>query len=197
MTTYTFPEIRPTSQVWSLEGNTGIYRSPMNNSISTFDRDGEAWAIQMAWADIDGDSRRQLMAYLYKLNGSQHRMTIRDFGYTRAGAGGGTPLVNGAAQTGKNLIISGGPTSQTGWLLEGDKIGVAGLLHSVDADVNTDGAGAATIIVSPRIFVAPSHTDAVEIDTPTNSFALDVRSISITTRPPARSSIGFSAVSAL
>ena len=197
MTTYTYPEIRPSTQAWRLDGNTAIHRSPMNNSISTMDRDGEAWSIRMSYADIEGSRRRLLAAFLFKLNGAQHRMAIRDFGYVRAGVGGGTPLVNGADQTGKNLVIDGAPNSTNGWLLAGDKIGVAGLLHSVDADVDTDGSGNATIIVSPRIFIPPNTNDAVEIDAPTNSFALNIPFIEVVTQPPIISSLGFSAVSAL
>jgi hypothetical protein len=196
MTSYAFPDIRPTSQRWSMQNFTAVFPSPLNGSISTQDRDGESWRLDMSWEDISSTRRRQLLAFLYKLNGSQHRFTVRDFAFVRAGVGGGTPLVNGAAQTGKNLIIDGGPTSVTGWLLSGDQIGVAGLMHSVDADVDTDGSGDATIIVSPRIFVAPNDNDAVEIDQPTNSFLLDVESIDAATRSTV-SSVSLSAQSSL
>ncbi len=197
MTTYTYPEIRPTTQIWTMDTNVAIFRSPLNNSISTMDRDGEAWNLQMSYSGIEGSRRRILLAYLYKVNGAQHRMVIRDFGYALAGAGGGTPLVNGGSQTGKSLVIDGGPSSQSGWLLAGDKISVAGLLHSVDADVNTDGGGNATILVSPRIFIAPNNNDAVEIDAPTNSFAMETSSLQVITHSPSISAVSFTATSAL
>lgn len=197
MTTYSYPSIRPSSQSWALRNFTAVHQSPLNASISTQDRDGEHWIVDMAYADLFGSNRRALEAFLFKLNGSQHRFTMQDFSYVRAGAGGGTPLVNGASQTGKNLVIDGGPNSQSGWLLAGDKISVAGLLHSVDADVNTDGTGNATIIVSPRIFAAPTNNDPVEIDTPTSSFVLVVDSLAVSTRPPDIAQIGFQAMSSL
>lgn len=197
MTTYAYPEIRPTSQIWSLRNFTAISQSPLNGSISTQDRDGEHWLLQMSYSELADDRRRQLIAFLLKLNGSQHRFTVRDFSYAIAGVGGGSPLVNGAAQTGKNLIVDAAPVSTTAWLKAGDKIGVVGLLHSVDADVDTDAGGNATIIVSPRIFLPPNDNATVEIDAPTNSFVLDSTSLDIATRSPAISQIGFSAVSAL
>jgi hypothetical protein len=197
MTVYVYPDIRPSSQVWRMESNTAIFRSPLNNSISTQDRDGEAWLVQIAYADIEGDRRADLLAFLFRLNGSQHRFRMHDFSYARRGAGGGTPLVNGAGQTGKSLVVDGGPASQTDWLKAGDQIEVGSLLHSVDADVNTDGGGNATILVSPRIFIAPNNNDAVEIDKPRNSFALNVNTIQVSTRSPTISQIAFSGVSAL
>ena len=197
MTSFAFPDIRPQAQSWALQNFTAIFKSPLNGSISTLDRDGESWRISMTFTNLNDARRRQLLAFLFKLNGAQHRFTVRDFAFTRGGAGGGSPLVNGGAQTGKNLIIDNGPNSQTNWLLAGDQIGVAGLLHSVDANVSTDGSGNATIIVSPRIFLSPNNNAAVEIDQPTNSFVLDVESINVVTRPPALSSVSFAGQSSL
>jgi hypothetical protein len=34
----------------------------------------------------------------------------------------GTPVVNGASQSGSSLVVDGAATSQTGWLLAGDYI---------------------------------------------------------------------------
>jgi len=197
MTTFAYPNIRPSSQQWSLENFTAIYQSPFNARITTADRDGEHWKIAMAYADLIDMNRRLLTAFLFSLNGSQHRFTVRDFAFVRAGVGGGAPTVSGAGQTGKTLNIANGPTSTTGWLLAGDQIGVAGLLHSVDADVDTDGGGLAAISVSPRIFIPPNNGASVEIDAPTNSFVLDVPSVIVATKSPARSQVSFSALSSV
>lgn len=196
MTTYAFPDIRPQAQQWSLINFTAIYRDPFKGTISTADRDGEHWRVQCAFENLSGARRRTLEAFLLKLNGSQHRFTMRDWSYQRAGVGGGTPLVAGAAQTGKTLNIDGGPVSTVGWLLAGDKIGVGGILYSVDDDVNTDAGGLAAITVTPRIFVAPNDNDAVEIDTPTNLFVLDQGTLDIRSNQNV-ASISFNAVSAI
>lgn len=196
MTTYAFPNIRPSMQEWILRSNTAVHQSPFNEAIETLDRDGEHWAISMAFEQLQDTRRAELLAFLFKLNGAQHRFTVQDFSYSRLGAGGGSPIVNGAGQTGKSLNITSGPASQTNWLRAGDKISVAGLLHSVDADVDTAAGGTATILVSPRIFAAPANSAPVEIDTPTNSFALISNSLAVMSKAN-ESSVSFEAVSAL
>lgn len=172
MTTYSYPDIRPSMQEWALRNFTAVHESPFNAEIATQDRDGEHWLLRMAYEGLEGARRHELLAFLYKLNGSEHRFTVKDFSYVRLGAGGGSPLVKDAAQTGKSLLIDGASNNITDWLKAGDKISVAGLLHSVDDDVNTDGTGNATIIVTPRIFVPPANDEAVEITTPINTFLL-------------------------
>ena len=181
MTTFSFPDIRPSIQEWTLRNFTAVHESPFSGQIATQDRDGEHWLIRMSWDDLEGTRRHELLAFLYKLNGAQHRFTVKDFAFLRLGVGGGTPLVFGASQTGKILNIDGGPVSVTNWLKAGDKISVAGLLHSVDLDVNTDGAGLASITLTPRIFVSPADNDPVEIDSPTNSFVMMNQALPVST----------------
>lgn len=84
------------------------------------------------------------------------------------GAYGGTPVVNGANQSGSNLVTNGWTASVTGLLNVGDIITVAGVnainpqsrvstgsLQNfvVTASVNSDGSGNATIPISPSISV--------------------------------------------
>lgn len=93
---------------------------------------------------------------------------------------GGTPLVAGADQTGSTLTTDGWPTSTTGLLKQGDVITLAGvysinpqsyestgrLQHFVvQEDVDSDGAGAATISVSPSINDGTLTTTNPEGDT--------------------------------
>ncbi len=82
------------------------------------------------------------------------------------GAHGGTPLSNGATQSGSSIITDGWDTSVTGLLLQGDLITFAGVFEInpvtyestgrlqtfvVTADVNSDVSGNATIAISPSI----------------------------------------------
>ena len=85
------------------------------------------------------------------------------------GAYGGTPLVNGANQTGSNLVTTGWTASVTGLLNVGDVITLAGV-HAINpqsrtstgslqdfvvtAPVNSDSGGNATIPISPPITLA-------------------------------------------
>lgn len=82
------------------------------------------------------------------------------------GAFGGTPLVNGASQLGNTLVVDGGPNSVTGWLKKGDTFTIDGVYEvnprtylstgrlqrfKATADVDTDGAGNASIPIIPAI----------------------------------------------
>jgi hypothetical protein len=92
---------------------------------------------------------------------------------TRLGAGGGSPLVNGASQVGSNLIIDAATPSVTNWLRRGDLISVVGcaVVFDVNGDVSTNGSGQATIPIHPPIFSGGSPADnaVVEIN-PANIF---------------------------
>lgn len=88
------------------------------------------------------------------------------------GAGGGTPGVNGASQTGASIVTSGWPNSVT-VLRAGDVILLPGLtlVYDVTADVVSSGAGAATIPINPTIYVggSPINGGAITINsTPGN-----------------------------
>lgn len=91
----------------------------------------------------------------------------------RSGVGGGTPLVNGANQTGAVLVVDGASPSVTGWLRAGDLIQVLGtpVVLDVTADVNTDSGGNASIPIHPPLFAgqSPANNAPVTID-PTTIF---------------------------
>ena len=74
-------------------------------------------------------------------------------GYTLLGAGGGTPVVDGADQTGTAITTTGWPASTSGVLLAGDLVTFANItkVYEVRFTVSSDGAGDATIYVSPPI----------------------------------------------
>ncbi len=68
------------------------------------------------------------------------------------GAGGGTPLVNGASQTGASLITDGWPNS-TLVMRAGDVFKVAGMnaLYRIRDDLTSDGGGNGTLVLNPPI----------------------------------------------
>jgi hypothetical protein len=173
MTTYAFPSITPNSSVWELESNTGTFRSPLSNAIRTIDRGGEHWRVRMTFANLRGDNKATMKAFLARLNGQQHRFTLHDHGQVQRGAFGGTPLVFGADQTGKTLNIDGASLSITNWIREGDHFAVNGELKMATADANSDGAGLVTLTFAPRLRAAPANNDPITTATPLGLFVLD------------------------
>jgi len=80
------------------------------------------------------------------------------------GAGGGTPLVKGANQTGSALLIDGCPNGATIYEA-GDILTIAGLnpVFANVADATVDGSGNATLAIEPPIPAGSSPADDAAI----------------------------------
>ena len=102
------------------------------------------------------------------LNNYWNRATALDVAHqsflTTLGAGGGTPVVNGADQTGASIVTNGWPNDTT-VLKAGDLVQFAGitLVYDSTGDVLSDGSGNATIPISPNIFSGGSPANAAAI----------------------------------
>lgn len=113
------------------------------------------------------------------------------------GVQGGTPLVNGAAQTGSSLITNGWSNSITNVLRAGDLFTIAGVysvnpvsknstgrlqVFTVTAAANSDGSGNATLSIFPSITTSgttqnvtgsPANAAAITVLGSSNSTAFD------------------------
>lgn len=105
---------------------------------------------------------------------------------TLMGAGGGTPLVNGASQTGTSLITDGWPIS-TAILKAGDLITITGstVVREITADVSSNGSGQATLSINPPIYTGGSPADNAPIDT-TPDFTVRLVAVDMPTANVAR-----------
>lgn len=86
----------------------------------------------------------------------------------------GTPLVNGASQTGNTLAIDGAPNSATNYLKRGDTFQVtcAGVarLHEVIADASSNGSGQLTLDIWPKLRASPADNAAIVFTNPKGTF---------------------------
>ena len=177
MTDYTWPAtVTPTSSSLAWLDNTVIFQSPLSGTTRTESRPGGRWRISITVQNLKNitgaDTDLKLIeAFLFKLNGAEHRAVITDSGYDRNGPGGGTPLVKGPDQTGLTLS-SNGWTPVTTVLYAGDRIGVSGQMIPVVADVVSSGTGFVTMQLAHPIRTAPADASAIEIDNPTARFIL-------------------------
>ena len=111
------------------------------------------------------------------------------------GTYGGTPLVNGASQTGSSLITDGW-TATTTILNRGDVITVADMYavnpqnyrsttqlsqHTVTANTTTDGSGNSTIAIYPPIITSGAYQTVT--GSPANNAAITVVGASATVTP--------------
>lgn len=194
MTTYTFPSITPNATRTELLSNTSVFISPITGATQTLDRGGERWQMTMTFTNLTGANRADLQAYLAKLNGQQHRLSVPNHAEANRGAFGGTPLVKGASQTGNSLNVDGCSLTVTNWIRAGDWFGVNGELKLCTADASSDGAGDITISFVPRLRAAPSDNAAITTSGATGTFILSQPNVSWSDRPGGLSDLTVSCV---
>lgn len=118
-----------------------------------------------------------------------------------ASASAGTPVVNGAGQTGNELAIDGLPASITGYLKAGDYIqlgsGSSARLYKVLEDVDSNASGEATLNLWPDLRSSPTDGAAVVVSNAKGVFRLNSNEIIWDTNNAGFYSISFSAVEAL
>ena len=93
-----------------------------------------------------------------------------------ASSSAGTPIVNGASQTGDTLNIDGVPTSQTGYLKAGDYIqlgsGSGARIYKVLDDANSNGSGEVALTIYPDLRSSPSDGATVVVSSAVGLFRL-------------------------
>lgn len=177
MTDFTFPAgINPEVDSLAWIDNTTIFTSPLSGTTRTESKPGGKWALTFVVGGLMNVSQSAnpthvIEAFLYRLNGAEHRAVIHDFGYQRSGPGGGTPLVNGASQTGLSLITDGWSINTT-VLYAGDRIGISGQMIPIVADAATNGSGQVTLTLAHPIRTAPANNAVIEISNPTARYVL-------------------------
>jgi hypothetical protein len=114
-----------------------------------------------------------LRALLLQLRGGANRLLIYDLAQpTFRGTGGGSPVVNGAGQSGGSLAISGCTPNVTNWALPGDKFSVNGELKMVVAPANTNASGQTTLTFEPVLRASPANGAPLTVTNPTAKFML-------------------------
>ena len=169
MTTYTFPNIKPSRSSWELVTNTRTFVSPLTNAVQTASRKGSFWKISMTFNNLSGSDRSVMQAFLTKLNGMEHRFLVYDNSHTRRGTGSDATLVAAANQSGTSLSCTGGPTTQAGYAKAGDYLRLNNELHIIVPSGNTDDAsydtssGNVTFTIAQPIRTTTSAGDDVVI----------------------------------
>lgn len=188
MTTYSFPTLTqqaPVTLEWALQSNTQTFTSPLNGTVQTMELPGARWRASFAFQNLSDADAATLQAFLTKLRGQANRFTLYNFARPKPnGVGTGTPLVNGASQTGTTLVTDGWTASQTGILKAGDFFSVNGELKMCVADCNSDGSGNATITFEPPLRAAPADNAAITVTNPTTTFMLTEATSKWVTRAP-------------
>ncbi len=140
--------------------------SPFTYKQQVFAHQGQRWEADVTLPPMKRSDAEQWVAWLVSLKGLRGTFLMGDpVGCSARGSVGGTPLVNGASQTGDTLNIDGCTASQTPWIKAGDYIQLGSAssasLHKVLLDANSDSGGQVLLDIWPNINVAQADNATV------------------------------------
>lgn len=205
--TITFPLTPPATPGYSgltitPKSSVGESRSPFTLEGQYYVNPGQLWQAQLKLPTTQRPVAALWIAFLLSLNGKQGTFLMGIAGHdTPQGIGTGTPLVNGAAQTGQSLITDGWTINQTGILKAGDFLqlgtGVNTHLHMVLADANSNGSGQATFDIWPRLRASPLDNDPIVVSSPKGLWRLATNDMPFDLSPPLLFNLSFPVAEAL
>ena len=168
---------KPSNITFRAVNTVGITQSPFTYAQQAVAHSGQRWECDVTLPQMSRADAEQWIAFLVSLRGQFGTFTLGDpTGASPRGSAGGTPLVNGASQTGGTLNIDGCTASQTGWLKAGDyiQLGTAGTatLHKVLADADSNGSGEVSLDIWPYIRTAPANDATVVVTNTVGRFRL-------------------------
>jgi len=141
----------------------GESESPFTFEQQIFDWQAQRWAGSVSLPSrMDRASAEEWLAFLLALRGKFGTFLMGDpAGATPRGTWAGTPLVNGASQTGLTLAVDGFSVGATGkkgdWFQLGS--GSSSRLYKLTEDFTANGAGQATLDFWPRLRSSPADND--------------------------------------
>jgi hypothetical protein len=162
------------------ENAVAISQSPFTFQQQVVAHPGQRWAASISLPPMKRQDAENWVAFLLSLKGQVGTFLLGDPNCFDAQGSArttpGTPLVNGASQTGDTLIVDGLPTSVTGYLLPGDYIqlgsGSTSQLYKVLTQVNSNSSGGATLDIWPNLRSPTSDNAAVVVASTKGRFRL-------------------------
>ena len=183
----------------------GISESPFTFKQQIIEHSGQRWEADVSMPPMQRENAERWISFLVSLNGVRGTFLLGDpNAATPRGSASttpGTPVVNGAGQTGDSLTIDGCPNNATGYLKAGDYIQLGGgssaTLHKVLSDVDTNGIGQASLDLWPYIRNAPADDSTVVVSNAKGLFRLGSNQTDWSINQAAIYGITFSALEAI
>jgi len=177
----------------------GVTESPFTGQVQIQKHQGQWWEFEGKLIPLNRANAELWISFFISLNGMQGTFLLGDpLATTARGNAGGTPLVNGASQTGNSLVTDGWTASQTGILKAGDyfQLGTASSskLYKVLADANSDGSGNATFDIWPSINTAVADDTAITVSAAKGLFRLSSNEMGFDLTQAQKYGLSFSAV---
>jgi hypothetical protein len=195
MSVLTWPTLArklPPQFEWQLISNTQTFTSPLSGSIQTIEMPGARWACAFSLGALDAQDAALMRAFMAKLRGQSGRFYFWNMARpTPRGIATGSPIINGASQTGSTLSTSGWTPSTAGILKAGDFFSVNNELKIVVEDATSNASGVATLTFEPPLRYSPSNGQAITTNKPTTIFKMDEDSARQITTAPLLDAISF------
>ena len=142
------------------------FESPFTLSQEIQDFAGDRWSCEFTLPPMRRATAEPWLAMLLSLQGAKGTLLVGDQDAPQPlGAAPGTPLVKGAAQTGRSLLTDGWTPNVANVLLPGDYIqigsGVTTRLYKVLAAASSNAGGEATLSIWPRLRESPADNAAI------------------------------------
>jgi len=160
---------------------------------------GEAWQISGSLDLLNREQSEEYEAFMLMLAGRVGTFLFSPPGSeTPRGAATGTPLVNGAGQTGREINTDGWTPDVTGILKAGDFVqfgsGSTATLHKQLIDADSDSGGLVALMLAPKVVSAPDDGSTLVVTNAAGVFRLSANAVPISTTPPNQRSMSFRAM---
>lgn len=182
-----------------------VSQSPFTFSQQVVRHAGARWSATISIPPVKRSDSEYWNSFLLRLRGQYGSFLLGDPNAATprgsAASAAGTPVVNGASQTGNELAIDGLPASATGYLKAGDYIQLGSAstarLYKVLEDVDSNGSGEATLNLWPDLRSSPADGATVVVNGAQGIFRLATNDATWTINNAGFYSISFAAVEAL
>ncbi|MCH8158042.1 MAG: hypothetical protein IID18_09905 [Nitrospinae bacterium] len=176
----------------------GVSRSPFSLAQQVQEFDGQMWQAEVELPKMFRSDAEPFISFFLKLNGMKGTFYLGDpAGTAPRGVGTGAPLVKGAGQAARQdqLTTDGWTINTTGILLAGDWLqigsGSGQRLHKVLDDVNSDGAGDATLTLWPNLRESPDDDETLSVNDAKGVFRLTTNEMPWELEAPERFQLSF------
>lgn len=180
----TYPLAFPTTGVANVRlmarNVVGTTMSPFNLKQQIVKHQGARWEADITLPPQKRAEAEVWISFFMKLYGPYGTFLMGDPNAATprgsASSAAGTPVVNGASQTGDTLNIDGLPASATGYLKAGDYIqlgtGTDTRFYKVLDDVDSNASGEATLTIWPDLRSSPTDGAGVTVSNARGLFRL-------------------------
>ena len=185
--------------------NIAVTQSPFTYKQQVLKFQGSAWEADVQLKAMKRDEAEEWIAWMLSLEGQFGTFLLGDpNGATPRGSAAtspGTPLINGADQTGKYIVIDGCSASATAYLEVGDYVqfnsGASSKLHKILEVCPTDASGNALLTVYPEVKEAHPDNTTVTVSNCKGLFRLSSNEMDWSIQTNLFYGLTFSAVEAI